>query len=48
MTEKEIKKLDPKSYTQAEYEKRYSEAMASGEIAPGDYLPELKPKAPKK
>ena len=48
MAKKTRKKLDPKSYTQKEYEKAYTEAMASGEIAPGEYLPELKPKAPKK
>ena len=41
------KKLNPKKYTQAEFEKRHTEAIASGEIQPGEYLPELKPKAPK-
>ena len=44
---KKLKKLNPKSYTQKEWEARHNEALASGEIQLGDYLPELKPKAPK-
>ena len=38
------KKLNPKNYTQKEFEKRFNEAIASGEIQPGEHLPELKPK----
>lgn len=48
MPKKTRKKLVPGKYTTAEYSKSYHEAIASREIAPGDHLPELRPKAPKK
>lgn len=48
MAKKTRKKLNPKNYTTAEHTKACGEAMANGEIAAGEYLPELKPKAPKK
>lgn len=37
------KKLDPKNFTQDEYNKRVIEGMASGEIRLGYYPPEIKP-----
>jgi hypothetical protein len=43
MAKKVSKKLDPKAYTQAEFEKRYHEALASGEIEErNETLPELR------
>lgn len=41
---KAIKKLNPKNFTQDEYNKRVIDGMASGEIKLGYYPAELRPK----
>jgi len=41
---KKRKKLNPKNFTNKEHNEAYEAAMLSGEIQPGEHLPELKPK----